>query len=66
MDQQTRPIRPDSLLEFKLPEPQVRDAIRSGAMRIDHIAGADHTFSNLGPRRVLIDESQIHHYATPD
>ena len=28
VDQQTRPIRPDSLLEFKLPEPQVRDAIR--------------------------------------
>ena len=28
VDQQARPIRPDSLLEFKLPEPQVREAIR--------------------------------------
>jgi predicted RNA-binding Zn-ribbon protein involved in translation (DUF1610 family) len=28
VDQQTRPIRPDSLLEFKLPETQVREAIR--------------------------------------
>jgi DNA-directed RNA polymerase subunit RPC12/RpoP len=28
VDQQTRSIRPDSLLEFKLPETQVRDAIR--------------------------------------
>jgi len=28
VEQQTRPIRPDSLLEFKLPEPKVRDAIR--------------------------------------
>jgi predicted RNA-binding Zn-ribbon protein involved in translation (DUF1610 family) len=27
-DQQARPIRPDSLLEFKVPEPQVREAIR--------------------------------------
>ncbi len=28
VDQQARPIRPDSLLEFKLPETQVREAIR--------------------------------------
>lgn len=28
VEQQTRPVRPDSLLEFKLPETQVREAIR--------------------------------------
>ena len=39
---------------------QVRDAIRDGAMRIDHVAEADHTFSNLGPRRVLIDQLVEH------
>ncbi|HEX3314384.1 MAG TPA: hypothetical protein VHR72_05795 [Gemmataceae bacterium] len=39
---------------------QVRDAIRAGAMRIDHVAGADHTFSNLGPRRVLLGRLAEH------
>jgi DNA-directed RNA polymerase subunit RPC12/RpoP len=29
VEQQTRPIRPESLLEFKLSEPQVRDAVRA-------------------------------------
>ncbi len=29
VDEQTRPIRPESVLEFKLPETQVRDAIRA-------------------------------------
>jgi ribosomal protein S27E len=29
IDEQTRPIRPESLLEFKLPDTQVRDAIRA-------------------------------------
>jgi dienelactone hydrolase len=39
---------------------QVRDAIRSAAMSIEHVAGADHTFSNLGPRRVLIGQLVEH------
>jgi dienelactone hydrolase len=39
---------------------QVRDAIRRGALSIAHVAGADHTFSNLGPRHVLIDQLVEH------
>ena len=63
------PLEPGYTILMLQAKRQVHDAIGSGAMRIEHVAGADHTFSNLGPRRVLIGQLVEHlrkRYASPE
>jgi dienelactone hydrolase len=38
----------------------VRELVAAGTLSIDHIPGADHTFSNQAPRRLLIDKLVAH------
>ena len=54
------PVEPGYTILMMQAKREVRDAIRAGAMSIDHVAGADHTFSNLGPRRALIGRLREH------